>query len=100
MDRTLDRQKLKERIHELYRAEHVEMGERGTIERLERGRDWDLAPTPAAGGVVVFPHAVSWTAESGRATRVSAGEDPSQWQFWGIQGPGIEGERSGAATTH
>jgi hypothetical protein len=24
-------------------------------------------------------------------TRVSAGEDPSAWQFWGIQGPGIAG---------
>ena len=26
-------------------------------------------------------------------TRVSAGEDPSVWQFWGIQGPGIEGSQ-------
>jgi hypothetical protein len=33
------------------------MGERGTLERLERGREWDLAPTLAARGVVVFPHA-------------------------------------------
>src|SRR5919109_1656476 len=33
------------------------MGERGTLERLERGREWDLAPTLASGGVVVFPHA-------------------------------------------
>jgi hypothetical protein len=24
-------------------------------------------------------------------TRVSAGEDPSAWPFWGIQGPGIDG---------
>jgi len=53
----LDRDRLQEQIHALYRAEHEEMGERGTLERLERARDWDLAPTLAAGGVVVFPHA-------------------------------------------
>jgi predicted class III extradiol MEMO1 family dioxygenase len=54
---TLDRARLKEQIHELYRNEHVALGERGTLERLERGREWDLAPTLAAGGVAVFPHA-------------------------------------------
>ena len=53
----LDRDRLQEQIHELYRSEHEEMGERGTLERLERAREWDLAPTLAAGGVVVFPHA-------------------------------------------
>ena len=119
---TLDRQKLKERIQELYRSEHAEMGERGTLERLERGREWDLAPTLASGGVVVFPHAgvmdcghhvaaaVHGCLDSGAdrvlvisvlhaftdemqdaRTRVSAGEDPSQWRFWGVQGPGLEG---------
>ena len=98
------------------------MGERGTLERLERGREWDLAPTLASGGVVVFPHAgvldcghqvaaaVHGCLDSGAdrvivisvlhaftdemqeaRTRVSAGEDPSEWPFWGIQGPGIEG---------
>jgi hypothetical protein len=54
---TFDRATLKEKIHELYRSEHEALGERGTLERLERGREWDLAPTLAAGGVVVFPHA-------------------------------------------
>ena len=119
---TLDRQERKERIHELYRSEHDEMGERGTIERLERGREWDLAPTLASGGVVVFPHAgvfdcghqvaaaVHGCLDSGAdrvivisvlhaftdemeeaRRRVSAGDDPSEWPFWGIQGPGIEG---------
>jgi hypothetical protein len=119
---TLDRQKLKEQIHELYRSEHEEMGERGTLERLERGREWDLAPTLSAGGVVVFPHAGvldcghqvaaavhgcldsgadrvivisvlhAFTDEMERARmRVSAGDDPSEWPFWGIQGTGIEG---------
>ncbi len=98
------------------------MGERGTLERLERGREWDLAPTLASGGVVVFPHAgvldcghqvaaaVQGCLDSGAdrvivisvlhaftdemqeaRTRVSAGDDPSQWPFWGIQGPGLEG---------
>src|SRR5262245_6410405 len=116
----LDREKLKDKIHELYRSEHEELGEQGTLERLERGREWDLAPTLAAGGVVVFPHAgvadcghqvaaaVHGCLDSGAdrvivisvlhafsdemedaRQRVSAGEDPSTWPFWGIQGPGI-----------
>jgi hypothetical protein len=54
---TFDRSQLKEKIHELYRSEHEALGESGTLERLERGREWDLAPTLAAGGVVVFAHA-------------------------------------------
>jgi hypothetical protein len=54
---TSHRATLKEKIHELYRSEHEALGEQGTLERLERGREWDLAPTLAAGGVVVFPHA-------------------------------------------
>jgi hypothetical protein len=119
---SLDRRRLQEQIHELYRSEHEAMGERGTLERLERAREWDLAPTLAAGGVVVFPHAgvldcghqvaavVHGCLDSGAdrvlvisvlhaftdemqdaRTRVSAGEDPSSWPFWGIQGPGIDG---------
>jgi hypothetical protein len=119
---TLDRRRLRERIQELYRSEHEALGERGTLERLERGREWDLAPTLAAGGVVVFPHAGvfdcghqvaaavhgcldsgaervlvisvlhAFTEEMDEArARVSAGEDPSQWPFWGIQGPGLDG---------
>ena len=121
---TLDRGRLKEQIHELYRSEHEALGESGTLELLERGREWDLGPTLAAGGVVVFPHAgvldcghqvaaaVHGCLDSGAdrvivisvlhaftdemqeaRTRVSAGEDPSVWQFWGIQGPGIEGSQ-------
>lgn len=53
----LDRTTLREELHALYRAEHAEMGERGTLERLEQARQWDLAPTLRAGGVLVFPHA-------------------------------------------
>jgi hypothetical protein len=119
---TLDRQKLKKQIHALYRREHDEMGERGTLERLERGREWQLAPTLASGGVVVFPHAGvldcghqiaaavhgcldsgadrvivisvlhAFTDEMDEARqRVSAGEDPSAFPFWGVQGPGLDG---------
>jgi hypothetical protein len=118
----LDRHKLREEIHALYRAEHAALGERGTLERLELARQWDLAPTLQAGGVLVFPHAgvsdcghqiaavVHACLDSGAdrvivisvlhaftdameeaRVRVAAGEDPAQWPFWGIQGPGIPG---------
>src|SRR4029453_13332791 len=100
--------------------------EHGTLDRLDRGREWDLAPTLAAGGVAVFPHAgvfdcghqvaaaVNGCLDSGpdrvvvisvlhaftdemedARKRVSAGEDPSAWPFWGIQGPGIVGREEG-----
>ena len=119
---TLDRQRLKEQIHALYRREHEALGERGTLELLERGRQWDLAPILSAGGVAVFPHAGvddcghqvaaavhgcldsgadrvvvisvlhAFTEEMEEARRrVSSGEDPSAWPFWGIQGPGLDG---------
>jgi hypothetical protein len=122
MTMKLDRQKLQEEIHALYRAEHETMGERGTLERLEQARQWDLAPTLRSGGVLVFPHAGvldcghqiaavvhacldsgaervivisvlhAFTDEMEQARiRVAAGEDPAQWPFWGIQGPGIPG---------
>lgn len=117
-----DRQKLRDEIHALYRAEHDTMGERGTLDRLERARQWDLAPTLKAGGVLVFPHTSvldcghqtaavvhacldsgaervivisvlhAFTAEMQDArVRVTAGDDPARWPFWGIQGPGIPG---------
>lgn len=53
----LDRAALQQAIHRLYREEHEALGERGTLERLDRARQWDLAPTLRAGGVLVFPHA-------------------------------------------
>ena len=118
----LDREKLRREIHALYRQEHEAMGERGTLERLERARQWDLAPTLAAGGVLAFPHAgvldcghqiaavVHACLDSGAdrvivvsvlhafsdemeqaRIRVAAGEDPSLFPYWGIQGPGIPG---------
>jgi hypothetical protein len=118
----VDRRALREEIHALYRREHEAMGEAGTIARLERARQWNLAPALAAGGVLVFPHAGvldcghqqaavvlacldsgadrvivvsvlhAFTVEMQEARRrVSTGEDPAQFPFWGIQGPGLPG---------
>jgi hypothetical protein len=53
----LDRNRLRERIHESYRREHEALGEAGTLHLLDEARRWNLAPTLSAGGVVVFPHA-------------------------------------------
>lgn len=44
-------------VHELYAREHTELGEAGTLEHLEKGRQWHLGDTLSAGGVLVFPHA-------------------------------------------
>jgi hypothetical protein len=52
-----DRVKLQQDIHELYAREHAELGEAGTLELLERAREWDLSGTLRRGGVIVFPHA-------------------------------------------
>lgn len=53
----LDRNQLQKDIHALYVREHAELGEAGTLEHLERGRQWDFSGTLKSGGVVVFPHA-------------------------------------------
>ncbi len=120
----LDRDALQKKVQELYAREHAELGERGTLEHLERGREWQLANTLTAGGVLVFPHAsvhdcgyqiaacVQAALDSGadkvvvlsvlhaftaamEAARVAvaAGEDPAAFEFWGIQGPGINGRQ-------
>ena len=68
----LDRRRLKEQIHELYPSEHEAMGEQGTLQRLERGREWNLAPTLAAGGVAASRTRVSSTADT-RSPRSSTG---------------------------
>jgi hypothetical protein len=51
------RMQLREEIHKLYAREHANLGERGTLRLLDESRQWDLAPTLATGGVIVFPHA-------------------------------------------
>lgn len=53
----LDRAKLQKEIQALYAREHAELGEKGTLEHLERAEQWKLGETLRAGGVLVFPHA-------------------------------------------
>ena len=120
----LDRDALQKKVHALYAREHAELGEAGTLAHLERGRQWRLADTLIAGGVLVFPHAgvhdcgyqiaacVQAALDSGadkvvvlsvlhaftaamEAARVAvaAGEDPANFEFWGIQGPSLNGRR-------
>ncbi len=120
----IDRAQLQKDIHALYANEHVSLGTQGTYALLEKGRDFDLSATLAAGGVGVFPHAgvidcghqiaacVHACMDSGadkvvvisvlhaftddmQAARVavSSGDSPSNWKYWGIQGPGIENGR-------
>ena len=53
----LDRRTLHEEILALYREEHASLGNKGTLEHLDRARQWNLPPTVESGGVIVFPHA-------------------------------------------
>jgi len=121
----LDRDQLQKDIHALYAREHAALGQKGTLEHLERGRrlaqEQRLSAVLQERGVLVFPHAGvaecgyqtaacvhaaldsgarrvlvisvlhAFTAEMERARRaVAAGGDPTEWPFWGIQGPGLE----------
>lgn len=51
-----DLEMLRQEIVKLYNKEHQELGERGTLEMLDKAHQWNLAPTLQAGGVLVFPH--------------------------------------------
>jgi len=51
------RDELNRAIHDLYRAEHEALGERGGYELLDEARRWDLTSVLTSGGVIVFPHA-------------------------------------------
>lgn len=53
----LDRDKLRRDIQAMYKREHEELGEKGTLELLERGQEWDFSGVLSAGGILVFPHA-------------------------------------------
>ena len=53
----LDRDKLRKEIQALYKREHDALGEKGTLELLERGEEWDYSGVLSAGGILVFPHA-------------------------------------------
>ena len=50
----LDRVQLQKEIHQLYEREHAALGEKGTLEHLERGRQFDLSDTLRAGGKIMF----------------------------------------------
>jgi len=53
----LKRDELQKQILAQYAREHTELGDDGTIDHLERGKQWDLSGTLSAGGILVFPHA-------------------------------------------
>ena len=53
----LELDQLQKDIHVLYEREHKSLGEYGTLEMLDKARQWDLSGTLEAGGVLVFPHA-------------------------------------------
>ena len=53
----LDRDKLQDDIHKLYREEHQALGEAGTDRLLDAGKQWDFSETLRSGGVIAFPHA-------------------------------------------
>jgi hypothetical protein len=52
----LDRDKLRREIQALYKREHEELGEKGTLERLEQAEQWDFSSVLTDGGILVFPH--------------------------------------------
>lgn len=52
----LDRDKLRKEIQALYKREHDELGKQGTLDLLEKGKQWDLSGVLSAGGIIVFPH--------------------------------------------
>lgn len=116
----MERDALQEAILALYHREHAELGERGTLDLLDRARQWDLSGVLRDGGVIVFPHAgvadcghqiaaaVHACLDSGAdrvivisvlhaftdemqdaRVRVAAGEPPSRFRHWGIQGTGL-----------
>ncbi len=49
----LDRDKLQDDIHKLYREEHEALGEAGTERLLEAGRQWDFSETLLSGGAAL-----------------------------------------------
>jgi hypothetical protein len=53
----LDRPAIGAYVAKSFAREREQLGEKGISKLLEHGRDWHLAPTLAAGGTAVFPHA-------------------------------------------
>jgi len=53
----LDRPSIGKYVFGRFAAEREQLGEEGIDRLLEQGRAWNLAPTLAGGGTVIFPHA-------------------------------------------
>lgn len=53
----LNREALRDYVHNEFAEERATLGPAGINRILDSGRQWHLAPTLNAGGVVVFPHA-------------------------------------------
>lgn len=51
-----DLSQLQKHIYAQYMRNHAELGEQGTRDHLERGKQFDLSDTLKNGGVLVFPH--------------------------------------------
>ena len=52
----VDRPALQKNINEMYRLEHLALGEAGTHRMLDEAHQWDLSDTLAGGGVITFAH--------------------------------------------
>ncbi len=52
----LDRSALQQRVNELYRGDHADLGVAGTHRMLDDARRWDLSQPLADGGVLTFAH--------------------------------------------
>ena len=51
-----DFDQLQKHIYAQYTRNHAELGEQGTLDHLERGKQFDLSDTLKNGGILVFPH--------------------------------------------
>ncbi len=47
---------IQKKIHEQYNREHAALGEKGTLQHIEKSEQWDFSGTLREGGVLVFPH--------------------------------------------
>ena len=57
-----DLPQLQKHIYAQYTRQHAELGDQGTLDHLERGKQFDLSDKLKNGGVLVFPAQTSKTA--------------------------------------